>query len=551
MITLRPYQEDAVASLHKSLATNDSTMMVMPTGSGKSVVVARHIADSLANGCKRVLVLTPRRELVWQIQRHIETATGQVVDVEMADERADRRPLFVAPVVAGTVATQVSVRDGFRRYQAFDPYQFDLVWIDECHKAINKTTLHTLDHYRQNPKLKVAGCTATPRRKDEKALGRIFGDVCYVYEPGQAVEDGWLVPLKQFFPELISFDYSLSGNPCTLSATETENEKLFEEALQKVATCCVQHAGDRRTLVFVKGVKKGRVRRLAEIFNRGCPDCAGYVTGAMSPDVRAEAFDGFRDGRQQFLINHGVVDLGFDMPAINCVAQALPTGSWAVHHQQLGRGGRPLPGVVDGPETPELRRAAIAASAKPDCLVLDFVDNATKHTDVPSAIDLLGGKYDDEIIALAVERTRESQVPVDVIEALREAERELFKRRREEDAKRREHIRAKADFRLREFDRQTATFATPGRVYGWDTGQKPSQPQVDCLLKFRVYKKDIAKLNKGTASALIGTLIERGKKRLPSYRQANQLRSHGHDPDMPMDKARPILDDIAKREWRR
>ena len=207
--------------------------------------------------------------------------------------------------------------------------------------------------------------------------------------------------------------------------------------------------------------------------------------------------------------------------------------------------------MVDGPETPELRRAAIAASLKPDCLVLDLVDNATKHTDVPSAIDLLGGRYDDEIIALAVERTRQSQMPVDAMEALREAELEIYKQRREAEARRRANLKAKADFRLRPFDRQNATFATPARLYGWDTEQKPSQPQIDCLLKFRVYKKDIAKLNKGTASQLIGTLIERAKNRLPSYRQANQLASHGHDPDMPMDKARPILDEIAKREWRR
>src|SRR5262249_37454191 len=144
------------------------------------------------------------------------------------------------------------------------------------------------------------------------------------------------------------------------------------------------------TLVFCASV--GHARLMAEVLCRYRRGSARALDGTSHPEERRAVVGDFRAGRLQYLCNCGLFLEGFDAPAVAVVVMARPTKSLALYTQILGRGTRPLPGVVDplalAPAAE--RRAAIAASAKPRMLVLDFVGNSGRHR-IITAADLLGG----------------------------------------------------------------------------------------------------------------------------------------------------------------
>ena len=140
------------------------------------------------------------------------------------------------------------------------------------------------------------------------------------------------------------------------------------------------------------------------------------------------------------------------------------------------RARRPLPGVVDGPETADARKAAIAASAKPSCLVVDFVGNAGKHKLVTSA-DILGGKVSEEAVELAVTRARQTGGPMKMAEALDEAEEELNEQKRLAEAARRARLVATARFTTQSVDPFDVLHLDPVKPRGWDAGRQLTEKQ--------------------------------------------------------------------------
>jgi superfamily II DNA or RNA helicase len=171
MHTLRPYQEQAVSNVFKEWETNDSTLLVMATGTGKTQVFSEVIRKS----GRRALVIAHREELIWQAVKRIESF-GVNTTVEMAALVADNSLWNDRPTVVSTVQTQKG------RMNRFRPYDFDLLIIDEAHHATASSYRRVLNYYKQNPKLKVLGVTATPDRADEEALGQVFQSVAYDYE---------------------------------------------------------------------------------------------------------------------------------------------------------------------------------------------------------------------------------------------------------------------------------------------------------------------------------------------------------------------------------
>ena len=179
----------------------------------------------------------------------------------------------------------------------------------------------------------------------------------------------------------------------------------------------------------------------------------------------------FAAGKVQVVCNCGVLTEGFDDPGVEVVIMGRPTKSRSLYSQMVGRSTRPLPGVVDGPETAEARRAAIAASAKPSCLVVDFVGNAGKHKLVTSA-DILGGKVSEEAVELAVRRARQAGGPVNMTEALDEAEEELREQKRLAEAARRARLVATARFTTQSVDPFDVLHLDPVKARGWDQGRQ-------------------------------------------------------------------------------
>ena len=188
---LRPYQSAASDAIFKEWQDNDSTLVVMPTGGGKTVLFADVIRRVFP---RRALVIAHREELIFQARDKIERVTGLKADVEMGESRADAGLFGPARVVVSTIQTQCSGGDGGGRMSKFDPSQFGLLIIDEAHHATSPSYRRVIDYYRSNPALKVLGVTATPDRADEQALGQVFQSVAFDYEVLDAIHDGWLVP---------------------------------------------------------------------------------------------------------------------------------------------------------------------------------------------------------------------------------------------------------------------------------------------------------------------------------------------------------------------
>ena len=470
------------------------------------------------------MVIAHRDELIQQAAEKMEAITGYKPDIEKADSFAPTKSMFdPSPIVVASVQTLISGRGDFRRMHRFDPDNFDLLIVDECHHAIAASYRNVLNHFKQNPNHKLLGVTATPDRTDEQALGQVFETVAFEYSILDAIGDGYLVPVNQ---QCITID-SLNFDEMRTTAGDLNGADLarvmeYESNLHAVASPTMEIVGDRKSIVFTSSV--AHAQRLAEIFNRHNPNCAIVVHGKTDEDERREKVSAFRRGDYQYLCNCGVFLEGFDVPDVSCIVMARPTKSRSLYSQMAGRGTRPIASAIDNLETADERKKAIENSAKPNLLVLDFVGNSTKHH-IIHATDVLGGDYSDEVIELAQRSLEKANTPRPVIDELQKAERKLREQREQKEAKRRRHVTAKAEY--------TATtkniydwFEVPFvRSRGWDEGKQISDRQREVLEKAG-FNPD--KMEYGQAKNALIRIFHRMENNLCTYRQAKALERMGY-----------------------
>src|SRR5215813_12632438 len=198
---LRDYQQLAHDSILEQWKTHQSTLAVLATGLGKTIIFA-HVIKSMQP--KRALVLAHRAELIWQAVDKIRRAAGLECEVEMADYSANTNLFHRTPVVVATVQTMNSRT----RMTRFKPHDFGVVIIDEAHHSTTDTYRKIIDYFSANPDIKILGVTATPDRADEEALGQVFKSVAFEYDILTGVQNGWLVDVTQQFFVVKSLDFS-------------------------------------------------------------------------------------------------------------------------------------------------------------------------------------------------------------------------------------------------------------------------------------------------------------------------------------------------------
>ena len=551
---LRPYQSAASDAIFAEWQENYSTLVVMPTGGGKTVLFADVIRRVFP---KRALVLAHREELIFQARDKIQRVTGLSADVEMGEYRAEGGLFGQARVVVSTIQTQCSGGDGGGRMAKFDPQRFGALIIDEAHHATSRSYRRVIDYYRTNPALKVLGVTATPDRADEEALGQVFQSVAFDYEVLDAIHDGWLVPIAQQMVHVDGLDYSsIRTTAGDLNGGDLAAVMEAEKNLQQMASASLEiiqrlgaHGVTRptlpRALVFTASVKAAEMT--AEIFNRHRGGMAAWVCGKTDREERRRVLAEFAAGKIQVVCNCGVLTEGFDDPGVEVVIMGRPTKSRSLYSQMVGRSTRPLPGVVDGPETAEARRAAIAASAKPSCLVVDFVGNAGKHKLVTSA-DILGGKVSEEAMELAVARTLKAGGPVKMAEALDEAEAELHEQKRLAEAARRARLVATARFTTQTVDPFDVLHLDPVKPRGWDNVKQLTEKQRSLLAKQGINPDGIS-FSQG--KQLVAEIFRRWDSKLCSFKQAKVLRKHGYSTEVSFAEASATIDALARNKWKR
>ena len=542
---LRPYQSAASDAIFTEWQERDSTLVVMPTGGGKTVLFADVIRRVFP---RQALVLAHREELIFQARDKIQRVTGLRADVEMGDYRAEGGLFGAARVIVSTIQTQCSGGDGGGRMAKFDPQRFGVLIIDEAHHATSPSYRRVIDYYRSNPALKVLGVTATPDRADEEALGQVFQSVAFDYEVLDAIHDGWLVPIEQQMVHVEGLDYSsIRTTAGDLNGGDLAAVLEAEKNLQQMAAASLAIIGQRRALVFTASVKAAEMT--AEIFNRHRANMASWVCGKTEKEERRSVLAAFAAGKPQVVCNCGVLTEGFDDPGVEVVIMGRPTKSRSLYSQMVGRSTRPLPGVVDGPETAEARRAAIAASAKPSCLVVDFVGNAGKHKLVTSA-DILGGKVSDEAVELAIGKAKQAGQAVNMTKALDEAEEELKQQREQArlaEAARRAQLVATARFTTQRVDPFDVLALEPGKARGWDNGRQLTEKQRSLLAKQGINPEGIS-FSEG--KQLIAEIFRRWDGKLCSFKQAKVLRKYGYPTEISFAEASATIDALAKSGWR-
>jgi superfamily II DNA or RNA helicase len=493
----RPYQVACDRAIKQALAESPSTLAVLATGLGKTVIFAHAARDWPG----RVLVLAHRDELIRQAAQKIHAITGEAPAIEMADERSPEDAFCRPRVVVSSVQTMCRPK----RQQRFRPADFGLLVIDEAHHAVARSYRDVIAYFRQAPGLRLLGVTATPKRTDRLAMGQLFDSVCYEYGIEAAIEDGWLVPVRQQAVKVAGLDFS-AVKSIAGDFHEGELDRILSE--EKVLHACAAPAaelvGCAPTLVFCVSVAHAKL--MAAVLKRYRHGAQAVALDGTTPrDERARVVDAYKRGEIQFLCNCGLFLEGFDAPTTAAIVMARPTKSLALYTQILGRGTRPLPGVVDPHDEPTARKDAIAASRKPSMLVLDFVGNSGAHR-IVNATDLLGGKHGEPVRAYARKTAEEEGEAAPVGESLERAADELALLKEIEDERRRRRIRAEVSYEARE----VSPFAGGGGGARFSQGGGfPREPATDRQVNYLVYRAGwqrdaAARLSKPQASAIIG-----------------------------------------------
>lgn len=541
---LRDYQLTCVDATIEQLRQVQSTLIVLATGGGKTKCAAELIRRARKG---RTMFLVNRQQLAVQAVKSIEAHTGLEVEVEMGDMWATESSWGQAPVVVSSVQTQNAGKT--QRMRRFDPDAFSLVVVDEAHNFLAPSHRKVLEYYKRNSNAKFVGLTATPDRGDRQALGQIFDSVSFDFGILDCIDAGWLVPIHQQMVTVEDLDFShIKTTAGDLNSGELAMVLESEKNLHGIVSSTIGIVGNRKTILFAVSVKQAE--RYAEIFNRHRPGMAAWVCGETPKDERFNIFQRFAGDETQVLVNVGVTVEGYDNPRVEVVAMAAPTKVRSKYAQKVGRGTRALEGIVDGPETPELRKAAIAQSAKPSCLILDFVGNSGKHKLITTA-DILGGKVSPESAAAVLKLAKQTGQPVDIRQALadEEEERKLqAEERKLEAAAKRARLTANAKYSLTTVDPFDALHITPNRQLAKQTGIL-SDKQTSMLLRAGV---DPTGMSYGQAKQIMTELWSRWKDPNPSDKQLGVLRKFGYPTEgVTKAEAKKLIDRLAANNWSR
>lgn len=352
MQSLRPYQLDAEQDIRRMFAAGYRRIVyVLPTGGGKTTIVASIIRQAAAKG-SRILFLAHRQELIDQAS---ERLAGLGVDhgVIMADDRRAR----AAAVQVGSI--QTVARRGM-------PWQPDIVIVDECHRIKGKQYERTVASMSNALLL---GITATPIRMDGRGLRPPFETMVKGPSMRELREMGYLVPARTYArrkPNLAAVHTSAGD----YQVDELELAMNRPELVGDVVAEWRKHAEGRTTAVFAVGVKHSIAIRDAF---RAAGVAAEHLDGETPKERRRELLAALRDGRITVLTNCGVLSEGWDCPVVSAVSIVRPTQSLSLYLQMAGRALRP-------------------ADGKTDCVILDHGGCAYRHglVDAERAWDLDG-----------------------------------------------------------------------------------------------------------------------------------------------------------------
>lgn len=511
---LRPYQQQARDRIHAEWdAGHTRTLLVLPTGTGKTIVFASVAADQVRAG-DRVLILAHRGELLEQAADKLQRSTGLVSAVEKAESTCLDSWFRV---VVGSVQTLQRTA----RLERFPQDYFGTIIIDEAHHAITDGYRRILDYFSG---AKVLGVTATPDRGDMRNLGEVFDSLAFEYKLTDAIKEGYLCKIMaQTIPlQLDITSVTMSGGDYAVGDLGTALDPYLEQIAAEMARRCKS----RKTVVFLPLIKTSqKFRDLLNTYGFRAAEVNG-----QSED-RREVLADFDAGKYNVLCNSMLLTEGWDCPSVDCVVVLRPTKVRSLYSQMVGRGTRLSPG-------------------KTDLLLLDFLWMTDKH-ELCRPADLV---CEDRAVARQMTETlAETGCPEDIEQAAAQASEDVVAQREEALAKQlAEQRRKKAklvDPLQYEMSIQAEDLSGYVPTFGWEAGP-PSDKQTAALEKLGILPDAVE--SAGKAALLLDRLHKRQTEGLTTPKQIRLLERYGfrHVGSWSFEAARHMIDRIAAQGWR-
>lgn len=511
---LRPYQQQARDRIHAEWdAGHTRTLLVLPTGTGKTIVFASVAADQVRAG-DRVLILAHRGELLEQAADKLQRSTGLVSAVEKAESTCLDSWFRV---VVGSVQTLQRTA----RLERFPQDYFGTIIIDEAHHAITDGYRRILDYFSG---ARVLGVTATPDRGDMRNLGEVFDSLAFEYKLTDAIKEGYLCKIMaQTIPlKLDITSVTMSGGDYAVGDLGTALDPYLEQIAAEMANRCKS----RKTVVFLPLIKTSQ--KFRDLLNtHGFR--AAEVNGQS--DDRKQVLADFDADKYNVLCNSMLLTEGWDCPSVDCVVVLRPTKVRSLYSQMVGRGTRLSPG-------------------KTDLLLLDFLWMTDKH-ELCRPADLV---CEDRTVARQMtEHLAETGCPEDIEEAAAQASEDVVAQREEALAKQLEEQRRKkaklVDPLQYEMSIQAEDLAGYVPAFGWEAGP-PSEQQTAALEKLGILPDAVE--SAGKAALLLDRLNKRRDEGLTTPKQIRCLEKYGfqHVGTWSFEAARHMIDRIAAQGWR-
>lgn len=512
---LRPYQQEAMSAV---LSEWDSgikrTLLVLPTGCGKTIVFAKITEECVIRG-KRILILAHREELLEQAADKLKRTTGLSCAKEKA---ADSCLGSWYRVVIGSVQTLMREK----RLSEFEKDYFDCIIIDEAHHSISDSYQNILNYFDEAD---VLGVTATPDRGDMKDLGQVFESLAYEYTLPRAIREGYLSPIKAV---TIPLELDLSGVGVQAGDFKASDiDSALDPYLFQIADEMKKYCSDRKTVVFLPLVKTSQ--KFRDILNdKGFK--AAEVNG-NSPD-RAEVLADYEAGKYDVLCNSMLLTEGWDCPTVDCIVVLRPTKVRSLYCQMVGRGTR-------------------TAEGKTDLLLLDFLWHTSRH-ELCRPANLIC--TDEEVAKKLTEKMADNAgCPMDIEAAEKAASEDVVAEREkalaEKLAAMRKRKRALVDPLQYEMSIQAADLANYVPAFGWEC-EPPSEKQKSLLERLGIFPDEIG--SAGKAKLILDRLDKRRAEGLTTPKQIRRLESMGfqHVGTWQFEQASKLIGRIAANGWR-
>ena len=512
---LRPYQKESKAAVFEQWRSGiRRTLLVLPTGCGKTIVFAKITEDCVRNG-DRVLILAHRGELLEQAADKIAKATG----LGCATEKAEQSCLGSwFRITVGSV--QSLMRES--RLKRFPEDYFNTIIIDEAHHCISDSYQRVLNHF---PDAKVLGVTATPDRGDMKNLGQVFESLAYEYTLPKAIKEGYLSPIKAV---TIPLQVDLTG--VGIQSGDFKAGDLgtaLDPYLERIAEEMEKYCREKKTVVFLPLVKTSQ--KFRDILN-----AHGFRAAEVNGESqdRAEILEDYASGKYNVLCNSMLLTEGWDCPDVDCIVVLRPTKVRSLYCQMVGRGTRLAPG-------------------KDHLLLLDFLWHTERH-ELCRPAHLI---CESEEVAQKMTENLEKDAgcPIDIEEAEKTASEDVVAQREEALAQKLAEMKRRkrklVDPLQFEMSIQAEDLAGYVPAFGWEMAP-PSDNQKKTLEKLGIMPDEIE--NAGKASKLLERLDKRRQEGLTTPKQIRFLEGRGfqHVGTWQFETAKKLIDRIAGNGWR-